>query len=733
MWKDYSISYIKNNRVSSISIIIAAFISTLFLSFLCSLFYNAWTYEIERIILDEGDWHGRITGRLDSDDLFAINKFPNVERAVVNEKLSGEEKTVVDVYFHNKKTIYQDMPEITEKLGLNEDAATYHTTLLSSYLINDPQDKQPPLLIYFYLVVYIIVSLALILIIRTSFEVSMRARIHQFGIFSSIGATPKQIRHCLIQEAVILCVVPILTGSLLGILLCDGAMHLVNFLAKDVAGRHEATFHYHQLIFILTILSSLLTVFLSAWKPARKLSRMTPLEAIFNHEELQAKRRRKPIILSRLFGIEGELAANALKVQKKAYRTSSLSLTLSFLGFTMMLCFLSLSDISTSHTYFERYQDVWDVMVTVKDTKIEDFDLTENLRGLNGVQDLIVYQKALSSVAISEERISDELIKLGGLSKVAGSSVTKNDGSWLVKAPIIIMDDEAFKKYCVQAGIEPDLNGTIILNQIWDSINSNFRYKEYIPFIKDNIDKIELQNIENTKKAVELPVLGLTGQVPVLREEYDNFTLVQFIPLSLWEKISGQIEGAEEDTYVRILGRKGVTLSELNMMEKNVSDIIGTAYKTESENRIQEKITNGKMFLGYKLFIGSFCLLLALIGFANVFTNTLSFLYQRKREFARYMSVGLTPTGMREIFIVEALITAGRPILITLPLTVLFEIFAIKASYLNPAEVLAEAPFIPVLIFILLIYSIVGLAYFIGGKRLLKCDLTEALRNDITA
>ena len=40
MWREYSISYIKNNRASSISILAAAFISALFLSFLCSLFYG---------------------------------------------------------------------------------------------------------------------------------------------------------------------------------------------------------------------------------------------------------------------------------------------------------------------------------------------------------------------------------------------------------------------------------------------------------------------------------------------------------------------------------------------------------------------------------------------------------------------------------------------------------------------------------------------------------------------
>lgn len=731
MWKDYSVSYIKKNRASSVSIMVAAFISTLFLSFLCSLFYNSWIYEIEKIVYNEGDWQGRIIGDIDKEDINIIQNFANVERVVIRE-LSEEQGTVVDVYFYNMRTIYQDMPLIIDKLGLEENAATYHSLLLSRYLIHDPLDKNPPLLMTFYLVVLLIVSFSLVLIIRSSFVVSMRARLHQFGIFSSIGATPKQIWICLMQESILLCTVPILLGSILGILTCAGAMQLSNLIAKDIAGRQEATFHYHPLIFATTILVSLLTVFFSAQKPARKLSRLTPLEAIFSTDMAFLKRKRNSRILSRLFGMEGELAGNSLKAQRKALRTSSLSLTLSFLGFTMMLCFFSLSDISTRHTYFERYQDVWDVMVTIKNTKIKEFDLKDELCELEGVQNLIVYQKAISSTYISEEWISDELSALG-LEAVAGSSVSKSDDKWLVESPIVVMDDEAFKEYCEQIGIKPQLDGTIILNKIWDSINSNFRYSKYIPYVKETRRIIYLQSRVKDQEAVEIPVLGYTQRVPLLREEYADFTLVQFIPLSLWEKISGQLEGVNQDTYVRILSRKGVTLDELNELEENISQLISTSYEIESENRIQEKISNDKMIKGYKLIIGAFCFLLALVGIANVFTNTLGFLHQRKREFAQYMSVGLTPMGMRKIFFIEALVIAGRPLIITLLLTFAFEVFAVKASYLNPMEVLAEAPVVPILIFSLIIFAFVALAYYLGGKRLMQCDLSETLRNDTMA
>lgn len=50
---------------------------------------------------------------------------------------------------------------------------------------------------------------------------------------------------------------------------------------------------------------------------AWKMSRLTPLEAIKNSGELQLKRKGNSWFLRFFFGLEGELAGNALKAQKK--------------------------------------------------------------------------------------------------------------------------------------------------------------------------------------------------------------------------------------------------------------------------------------------------------------------------------------------------------------------------------------------------------------------------------
>lgn len=730
MWKDYSVNFVRKNRASSISIMVSAFIATLFLSLICSLSYNFWTYEVEKIILEEGDWQGRITGKIGEEELEFIQNFANVRTAVVNEELSQPHETVVDICFHNARTIYQDMPLLVDRLSLERDAAAYHELLLSRYMIHDPEDTDPPLLMAFYLIILLIVSLSLVLIIRNSFAVSMNARVHQFGIFSSIGATPGQICTCLLQEAAALCVFPILLGSLMGIAFSFGALRMLNLLAADEAGRHDAVFRHHPLVFVITVLVSALTVLVSAWLPARRMSKLTPLEAIRNENELELKRKRHSRILFLLFGVEGELAGNALRARKKALRTSALSLTLSFLGFTIMLCFFTLSGISTEHTYFEKYQGTWDVMATVEDTDIENFKYTGELQNLEGVKSCAVYQKAEAVTRIGADDISEEVNRLGGLGELSDLVEIDGEGSYLVEAPIIVLDDVSFAEYCDQIGMTSDGDGVVILNCIWDSVNSNFRYREYIPYIKEVQTMITLRNIGQNEVIAEIPVLAYTQEAPVLREEYDDYALVQFIPLSVWNRISGQIGNTESDTYIRIMGEEGLTAVELDQLEADISKIAGREYHITCENRIREKTSNDKMIKGFMLILGGFCSLLALIGIANIFSNTLGFLDQRRQELAQYMSVGMTPGEIRKIFCIEALVIAGRPLLITVPLTVLAVGLMIRASYLDPKEFLIKVPIVPVMIFSLVILGCVALAYYLGGRKLFRCSLADALRDE---
>ena len=734
MWKDYSSGYIKNNRSSGMSVMIAAFISALLLSLLLGLFYNAWKYEIESIEQEEGGWQSRIVGAFTQEDMESIKNFANVKDVVISEKGAQIPESVIDIYFDDMGAVLGDTMQIAGVLGVSSEKVIYNHELLAMYMIRDPQDTAPRLLFPLFILIVGMASFSLIIVIHNSFAVSMNARIHQFGIFSSIGATPKQIRSCLLQEAAALCILPILIGNLLGILISMGIIHMANgLLGSDVAGRHEAVFGYHPLVLVAALLLTVATIWISAWMPARKLSRLTPLEAIKNTGELQLKRKKKSPLLTCLFGLEGELAGGALKAQKRALRTASLSLIFSFLAFTIMQSFFALSGISTRETYFERYQGVWDIMVTVKDTDVDSFSETQKLQAISGIRSAIVYQKAMAKRIIAEDEISEDMKSFGGFTVAGDKYVRKTDGGWLVNVPIVILDDASFLAYCEQIGIAPQLNGAVIWNQIRDVTNPDFRHPRYMPYVKGENAVSILRQSGKEEMTAEVPVLSYTEKVPVLREEYatlDYYELVHFIPVSLWKEIKGQIGGCEEDAYICMLGRDNITSEELDALQGQVDSLLAGNYKTESENRIQEAEANDKQIQGMMTIFGGFCVLLAVIGIGNVFSNTLGFVRQRKREFVRYMSVGMTQGEIKKMFCVEALTIAGRPILITLPLAAITVGYMLKISYVEVGTFLAEAPLIPIMIFMLAIWGIVAFAYYLGWRNIRKINLAEVLRDD---
>ncbi|KAI4441313.1 ABC transporter permease [Schaedlerella arabinosiphila] len=786
MWRDYSSGLLKNNHTSVLSVRVSAFISALLLSLLCGLFYNMWKYEVERIEREEGGWHSRLIGEISDKDLEAIKNFGNVKDAVRNESgkagistdigdaealtdIEGAEALTVnegaensaDLYFYDLRNVFSDTPRIAELVGISPEKAVYNYPLLAMYLIRDSRDTAPRLVFPMFIIIMAMASMSLVVIIHNAFAVSMNARVRQFGIFSSIGATPRQIRTCLLQEAAALCAVPVIAGNLLGIAGAMGLLHMTNvLLAGGAAGRHKAVFSVHPLVLAGGVGVTVGTIWISAWLPARKLSRLTPLEAISSTDELQLKRRKNSPILARLFGVEGELAGNALKAQKKALRTASFSLALAFMAYTMMQCFFSLSGISTRETYFERYQNVWDIMVTVKDAGADIFEETEAVRKLAGVKDAAAYQKASARRIITEEEMSEDMKAFGGFSHASGEFVTKVDSGWLVNAPILVMDDESFLDYCKQIGIAPRLDGAVIRNQIRDVTNPDFRHPDFLPYLKqDDLEKESADALRESEKeesvsdfqqsekaavsvlrqsgneqvTAEIPVLSYAEEVPALREEYatlDYYELVHFIPVSLWEEIKGQTGGGESDVYIRVLGKENAALEELNALQDQIEQLLSRKYTVECENRIQEYETSRIQIWGMMTFFGALCVLLALIGIGNIFSNTLGFVRQRKREFARYMSIGLTPEELRKMFCIEALAIAGRPILITLPPAVLAAGYMLKLSYVEVGEFLAEAPLMPITAFMLAILGAVGLAYFLAWRNVRRISLAEVLRDD---
>ena len=725
LWKDYSLSYIRKNRASSVSVMAAALISALLLSLLLSLLYSMWDYEKVRITIEKGNFHARLEGEIDEEEVALLKSLGNVESVEINESESDGENTVVDIRLKNTADIYEEMPEIAELIGLRAESVVYNDQLLSLYLVRNPRDPDGAMILMLFGGVTVLVCISLILVIHNAFAVFMNDRVHQFGILSSVGATPAQIRACLLQEAGMLCALPVLMGNLLGM---AGLLERLNeYLRGTAPDRMESHFVFHPLFFAGSVLCAAVTVCISAWLPARRLSRLTPLEAIRGADDFFLKRKKNSHILSLLFGMEGELAGNALKAQRKALRAAALSLTLSLLAFTLMECVFSLSRLSTQLTYWDRYENAWDIMVTVKDTQIVSFAESQELseiRAVSGVRDVLSYQRTEAERFVTDEELSDAFTAAGGFRDALESRP--------VSAPVIILDDEAFLSYCRQIGAPERLDGAVIYNEVRDDRDPNFRKRSYLPYLQENRSTTVLCRPGEEDVEVELPVTAYAHQTPVFREQFgveDYHELAHFIPTSLWKKIGGQLRDAGPDTAIRILTEERDSLETLDSLEKEV-DALLEKYDVESENRIRAGLESDRAYDALMTIFGSFCVLLAIFGISSVFLNTLGFVRQRRREAARYLSVGMTPEGVRKMFCVEALVLAGRPVLITLPIAILLTGWFLKTNYLDIGLFLQNAPVMPVLTFILAIFFSVGLAYYLGGRKLLRYSLSEMLRDE---
>ena len=730
MWREYSKSYIRNNKTYSSSVIITVMIASLFISFICTLFYNMWTDNIRRIISEEGDWQGKLSGAISEEDIETVKNYPNIRSVRIGEDEANYKELLITM--KNPRSIYEDLPEIAGQIGLDtkgfHTAVQYHNLLLTQYYIYSPEERNnPPLLLSFYIGVMLLVCTSLILVIYHAFEMTGNERLHQLGILQSVGATPSQLRAALLQEAFLLSFLPVLVGIAAGIGLTYGFMQLANFASK-MLGTDAATLDYHPLILLITFCACLLTVWIAAGRAARRLSKVSTLEAIHGGQE-QSVRKVKPFrLFSAVFGVEWELARKFLYVRRRAYRTSALSLTISFLVFSIFLNFGALSELSTKYTYFERYKDTWDFMITVKENTDIDHSLLSEIRNIPEVYDCTGYQKAKAYTWLSEAALSNELKSIGGLEALEDTGTQKNGDRYYVEVPIIILDDLSYREYLQGIGLESSADMGVTVNIIWDNIHSNFRERKYLPYITEKNQVLTVfpdAGRRTAQEQVQLELNAFTEETPDLREEYEDFSLVQILPEHAYRKLSETVTA--EEAYYKI---RAISENELEKVQQQVKRLLEGKYEYELENRKEIEEYNAVVFRGYNFIIGSLCGLLALIGIANVFANTLGGVSLRKREFARYLSVGFTTAGLVKILAIEASIIGIKPILISLPFNVLFVIFAVDASELLYRDYFTVMPVGQLAVFAGAVLVSVGLAYYIAGRKLCRTDIVESLKDD---
>lgn len=564
-----------------------------------------------------------------------------------------------------------------------------------------------------YIAVFTIASLALIMMIHHAFAATMTNRIHQLGILQSVGATPRQIQSALVNEVVVLSLPAIIIGNIIGIVL---SWALMAFIIRSTAGLRDytLTFTYHPLVLLGSFGFSMLTAAVSAWIPARKLSRITPLEAIHYGNEPIIKRVRRYRITSAFFGVYGELARKSLFARRKAMRIGTMSILLAVFACISILNMLGVSGLSTQRTYFDRYKNNWDFLVTVKgDTYSED--LLDEIRNTNDVTGCIVHRIVNSSTKIPADYLSADVQKLT-LEKLNSSFAANEAGSYHTKVPIFILDDASFVAY---RGDSSDAN-VVAVNIIWDSVNSERTDRQYVPFL--NSSKEIILNVNGT----DIPVSAFADALPILREELTQYALTLVMPESYYATLGFDLT-AEETVYTVKMTDK----SKNDVLEERLQGLLEAYPDYALEGRVQELADEMQIQQGLRMMIYLFTGILTCIGLANIFASTLGQIHQRKREFARYFAVGLTPKGAARILAWEAAIVALRPILVTIVVNIPLMALMLDAGGIPAGDFIAKRlPLIPAILLFVSVIGFVALAYYLGGRKICNMNLAETMKDD---
>ncbi len=195
----------------------------------------------------------------------------------------------------------------------------------------------------FYTVLYGLVTILMVLIllgsislIYNAFSISVSDRTKQFGLLSSVGATKKQIRRMVRYESMMLSVIGIPLGMLGGILGISITLRATSGLFRSFSRTNLSPRLVVPLpALLLSFLIALITVRISAWIPSRRAASVSAIEAIRQSQDVEVPVRKRPRKhrIARLFGLPGLLAAKYFERDKKKYRVTVLSLTMSIVLF----------------------------------------------------------------------------------------------------------------------------------------------------------------------------------------------------------------------------------------------------------------------------------------------------------------------------------------------------------------------------------------------------------------
>lgn len=574
-----------------------------------------------------------------------------------------------------------------------------------------------------------IVLVSSVFVIRNGFAISITERLKQYGMLSSIGATKKQIKKSVYFEGFILGLIGIPLGILSGIFAIYILVNVVNYILKDYVSRGTLlTYGMSWSAIVISIIVSVVTIWLSCRRSAKKASKITPIEAIRSSEDvkLKAKKIKCPKIITKIFKTGGEIAYKNLKRSKKKYRTTVISIIVSVVIFIAISSFIQYGFKMSSAYYTEKnYNYVVYTYTTASPEDTEEFakEQEKSLKMLTDISNLpdvgdVSINKTNTFEMNMDEKHKAELTEYGKNIKARYSESNSNQEQ-IDNVNIISLSKNAYDAYLKKIGgdYETYKDGAILIDNninldekgkkiqgsmyTWkkgDTVTGKINDKEY--------------NIKIVAKTEERPNgvenLYNTNAYFIVSEDFINKTGYISATLCAQSNDADKLD-AEVEQY-----KKDNNLTDSNLNSFNLEESV------RAENAV---------VLVISIFLYGFIGVITLIGITNIFNTITTNMNLRKKEFAMLKSIGMTKKEFNRMIRLESIFYGVKSLVIGIPIGLVLS-YGMYNVFKNSMEMDYVLPYKAIAVAVIFVAVVIGIIMKYSMSKINKQNIIETIRND---
>ncbi len=709
-----------------------------------------------------------------------------------------------DVLFtseHPKEIVKQMRHFLIKKLGRNKDSISgevdyiTHSGLLQ-YRGQSPNGNFMQMFYTFGVILILIIMVASVTLIYNAFSISVSERTKQFGLLKSIGATRKQIRHSVYFEGLCLCGISIPIGVVGGLGGIGITLYFVDRLMGKFMNKVDDV-HLHLTVMpiaiVIAVVVAVVTVLISSMIPAAKAVRMTAIDAL--RESRDVRIRSKNVHTGKwvyyLFGFEGMLASKNFKRNRRKYRLTVFSLTISIILFIVTSCFNGYMSESVN---IMQQASTTDIRLTAGKEAMMGVSAEDARKAMERVQDVdeAAYANSVNYayLLVDREDLDEEYYQFNRGQEGTYIAAHKKSDKVLVNAALSFVDDTSYEKYLKENHFDVSryMDGEHLCPIIWDEVqgldsgNSIVKgrvlKKNRMPkklycinqvkgyeFIEDyekmdgekltfSFMKSEEENGGKGKKDSEEGEERIfSGGEAVTKLVFDDVQKMEVasrkIPLGIgsvspWfngvtmvlpESAMKQMAGAARKIEFWDYTEFNFRAANYKKAYTNLSEYLknNSGFKKEVVSQLySERETaeaNRALLLVLDIFVYGFISLIALIVMANIFNTISTNIQLRRKEFAMLKSVGMPKKGFDRMMNYECLLYGVKSLLYGLPLSFLLCYLMSKSMEVGWNAAFA-IPWNNVAIVVVGVFVMVFGSMVYSMRRIKRDNPIEALRND---